>query len=700
MTYSIYNTSSSATYTITDGTVNIDTDLGLVGKGYLGYGPTINRNFLQLLENFSGATAPAKPIKGQLWYDSLNQAVKVYNGTSFSAISGSSLTATNISLNGDLTVSGNATFYGAVTLPALSGLTVNGTANITNVRGALAGPFNGTVGAITPNTGAFTTLTGTSGTFTTLTATTGYQGAANGPLNGTVGATTPNTGAFTTLSASTSITAGTIGIWAGNATITGVTLSGVSAGATGPLLGPHNGTVGATTPNTGAFTTLTATGTSNFAGTLNAATVNALNIGNTGATFTGTLNGPVNGPFNGTVGATTPNTGAFTTLSATNSIVVGTLGIWAGNATITGVTLSGVSAGATGVLNGPHNGTVGGITPNTGAFTTLTASTSISAGTIQLWAGNNTITGATISGQSSGATGTLLGPHNGTVGATTPNTGAFTTLTATSGYQGATSGDHNGTVGATVANTGSFTTLVTSGTIASTGNIVALATTSSTSATTGSLVVRGGAGIAGDIYCAGTIYGTVSGSITVNRINNTPIGDVTPSTGGFTVLTVNTNSAAVAIVNGGTNGIGDIGTNVKSFNTIYAKASTAAYADLAEMYVADATYEPGTVLDFGGAEEVTVSSNVRSKRVAGVVSTQPAYLMNSQAKGEFVVAVALTGRVPCKVRGPVAKGDLLVSAGEGYAMVDNDAVAGTIIGKAVQTNADGDGVVDVVVGRF
>ena len=637
MTYSIYNTSSSATYTITDGTVNIDTDIGLVGKGYLGYGPTINRNFLQLLENFSGATAPSKPIRGQLWYDSLNQAVKVYNGTTFSAISGSALTATNLTVANDLSVSGAASFYGTVTLPTLTGLTVSGTANMSTIRGSLGGPFNGTVGAITPNTGAFTTLTATSG----------YQGATSGAHNGTIGATTANTGVFTTLTAT----------------------SGYQGAATGPL----NGTIGATTANTGAFTTLTATS------------------GYQGAT---------SGAHNGTVGATTANTGAFTTVTASTGITVGTLSIWAGNATITGVTLSGVSAGATGVLAGPHNGTVGGVTPNTGAFTTVTASTGITAGSINLWAGNNTITGATIAGQSSGATGTLLGPHNGTVGEITPNTGVFTTLTATSGYQGATSGAHNGTIGATTANTGAFTTLTTSGTINASGNIVAAATTASTSTTTGSLVVKGGAGIAGDIYCAGTIYGTVNGSVTVARINSTPIGDVTPSTGGFTVLSINNNSASVAIANAGTNGIGDIGTSAKTFNTVYAKATTAQYADLAENYEADVLYEAGTVLDFGGDFDVTLSNTASSKRVAGIVSTAPAYLMNSHAEGNFIVPLALTGRVPCKVRGPVAKGDLMVSAGYGYAMADNDAIAGTIIGKAVQNNAGGDAVIDVVVGRF
>ena len=142
-------------------------------------------------------------------------------------------------------------------------------------------------------------------------------------------------------------------------------------------------------------------------------------------------------------------------------------------------------------------------------------------------------------------------------------------------------------------------------------------------------------------------------------------------------------------------------------NTIYCsnfsgRASSANYADLAENYLADAAYEPGTVLVFGGENEVTVTDKHNDRRVAGVVSTAPGYLMNSELTGETVVALALQGRVPCKVVGPVKKGDILVtSAKKGYAIVNNDPVVGTVIGKAVGTKTDlGDGVVEVVVGRI
>jgi hypothetical protein len=123
---------------------------------------------------------------------------------------------------------------------------------------------------------------------------------------------------------------------------------------------------------------------------------------------------------------------------------------------------------------------------------------------------------------------------------------------------------------------------------------------------------------------------------------------------------------------------------------------------LAERYLADLAYEPGTVIVFGGTNEVTSSTISNDRRVAGVVSTKPAHLMNAQLEGETVVDLALQGRVPCKVIGAVKKGDMLVtSAVPGYAVVNNDPKIGTVIGKAVGEKLDNEpGVVEVVVGRL
>jgi hypothetical protein len=105
------------------------------------------------------------------------------------------------------------------------------------------------------------------------------------------------------------------------------------------------------------------------------------------------------------------------------------------------------------------------------------------------------------------------------------------------------------------------------------------------------------------------------------------------------------------------------------------------------------------VLSFGGDQEVTISTQHHDTAVAGIVTSNPAYLMNSDLEGVHVTGVALMGRVPCRVLGPVKKGDLLVSAPDGYAQATQSANAGTIVGKSLE-DFDGDkGVIEVVVGR-
>lgn len=145
----------------------------------------------------------------------------------------------------------------------------------------------------------------------------------------------------------------------------------------------------------------------------------------------------------------------------------------------------------------------------------------------------------------------------------------------------------------------------------------------------------------------------------------------------------------------------NIGSTSLRFNTIFAKATSAQYADLAEIYTADQSYEPGTVVVFGGPNEITVTNIAHDTRVAGVISTNPAYLMNSDTIG---LPVALTGRVPCLVQGPVSKGDVLVtSVTAGAAQKINPArfQPGCVIGKSLENILDSElKIVEVVVGRF
>jgi hypothetical protein len=142
----------------------------------------------------------------------------------------------------------------------------------------------------------------------------------------------------------------------------------------------------------------------------------------------------------------------------------------------------------------------------------------------------------------------------------------------------------------------------------------------------------------------------------------------------------------------------DINGNIWS-NLFIGTATQARYADLAEVYVADAKYETGTVLEFGGEYEVTLAQD-STRKVAGVVSAKPAYLMNSECQGEHVVVVALTGRVPVKVRGIIRKGDMMIAAGDGYARPNGSPLLGSVLGKALENFDGGEGVIEIVVGRL
>ena len=134
-------------------------------------------------------------------------------------------------------------------------------------------------------------------------------------------------------------------------------------------------------------------------------------------------------------------------------------------------------------------------------------------------------------------------------------------------------------------------------------------------------------------------------------------------------------------------------------NILKTTASAALYADLAERYEADAEYEVGTVLVIGGEKEVTVTAQFADTRVAGIVSKNPAYMMNSEAgSDETHPYIALKGRVPCKVVGYVKKGDLVVtSSTPGYGCAAISVSAGAIIGKALGSQSEGLGIIEVLV---
>jgi hypothetical protein len=232
------------------------------------------------------------------------------------------------------------------------------------------------------------------------------------------------------------------------------------------------------------------------------------------------------------------------------------------------------------------------------------------------------------------------------------------------------------------------------------GNVLTGGLISATSTITSADNITGGNVLTGGLISA---TGNVSGgnlNVTGNIVDTGALSIITGSNGNIT-LSPNGTGVIIAskdILNGQANGVGNIGNATGYFNTIFAKATSAQYADLAEKYTADTDYAPGTVVMFGGSAEVTLCVNDACSRVAGVVSTNPSYRMNDGLQSEHTAMVALTGRVPTSVTGTVRKGDMMVSAGNGVARAEANPAVGTVIGKAL-ADSEGDAVIEVVVGR-
>jgi hypothetical protein len=501
MAYTVNKSNNSASpnqYTVQDGVVNSQTDLSFIGKGYAGYGESIAENFLHLLENFSNTTQPTKPIEGQLWWDSTNGKLKVYNGTAFQTAGGSApyqATAPSGLSQGDMWIdsdTGQLYFY-------------NGSSSV------LVGPPSSTG---TTNGFTYDTILDSSDANQNIT-----KWFNDGNLIAII-----SEDEFTPKSSIT-----------GFATIKkGITLSTAISG-------------------------------NKFQGTAS----DSDSLG--GVAAANYLRSNANDTTSGT-------------LSVAND--------------------GGVIVGADSDLTITVDGTGANIS-NTIADTDIT---------FKVNDGGVTKTVMTLDGANA-----RVG-----IGTTTPSATV----------------DVNGTIKAT--------------------NIETAVTGALTGDVTGNITGTGASSL-------GTL--AMGGTLTSKNI----LPDATTSY--------------------------DIGSSSKKYNTVYAKATSAQYADLAEIYESDAEYEVGTVVIFGGEKEITVSSMGADTRVAGVISENPAYLMNSEATGQ---AVALQGKVPCKVVGTINKGDMLVTHSQhpGVARKGNDPKVGTVIGKALEEyNSTEIGTINIVAGR-
>jgi hypothetical protein len=279
------------------------------------------------------------------------------------------------------------------------------------------------------------------------------------------------------------------------------------------------------------------------------------------------------------------------------------------------------------------------------------------------------------------ATGNITGGNLNTAGAVTGNGRALISLSASNIDTGTLAQARLANAAVTLGNTA-----LTLG-----ATVTTVAGLSSVTSTTFVGALTGAATTAGTVTTAAQPNITSVGTLTALTVT----GNVT----GGNLITAGLVSLS-SITKTGSNGVGNIGSSTSVFDTVFAKATSAQYADLAEMYEADQPIEPGVVVCFGGAKEVEICNIDACSRVAGVVSTNPSYLMNSGQTGDYVVAVALTGRVPVRVTGRVRKGDMMVSAGDGRARAETNPDMGTVIGKALADFNGGDGVIEVVVGRL
>jgi hypothetical protein len=314
-----------------------------------------------------------------------------------------------------------------------------------------------------------------------------------------------------------------------------------------------------------------------------------------------------------------------------------------------------------------------------------------------------------------------------TLGATVTTVAGLTSVTSTT-FVGALTGAATsaGTVTTaaqpSITSVGTLTSLTVSGAISTAGNI------------TGSYIIGNGSQLTG-LPASGLKWSTVANAApstpspgdfwynsytgikyqyTNDGTGNVWVDQSYPTT--FSTLAVTGNITAGnlsvstgivtlgSIVNANGNGVGNIGSSTGYFNTVFAKATSSQYADLAELYTADQDYPPGTVVEFGGKFDISISTQTHSTRTAGVISTNPSYTMNSALTGDHVLPVALTGRVPCRVIGKIHKGDRLVSsavAGIAMALDNRLYEPGCIIGKALEDyDSIEDGIIEIAVGRY
>ena len=666
MAYTINLTNGNIFATITDGTYNQSSSVTLVGKNYAGYGEFLDENFIQMLENFANSTSPTAPLNGQLWWDSTNNLLNVYSYGSSPpgtaqwkplAISTSSSSAPTNPVTGELwydTTNQQVKVY---------------TGSSFIVVGPAYSSSQGTTGAI-PET--ILDNTATPHYVTTLYSNSIRVAIFSSDADFTAAA--PVSTLFPTVFK---------GVTFSNATGTNMAGNLVSSAN---LVVTTGGTTRAVFTTTGANisgygnVTGNITGGNILTGGLISATGNI-----TGANFIGNVISPAGSNVSTTGNVTGGNILTGGIISATGNITGNFIN---GN----GYFLTGIITSVANINNGTSNVNIASAnanitvsvnsTPNVVVFTSAGANVAGYANvtgnvSANYYYGN----GSTLSGISAAASaaqienGTSNIKFTGSGGSATVGIGgtanvviidSTTVYANVANVQSIAKGGTNA-VGNIGSPTGYFQTAYISTVNAGTGNVTG--NVIGGNVLTGGYVTATGNVTGGNILAGGVISAT--GNITSGNL-------ITSGTTG--ILSVN------SIAHTGSNAVGNIGSSSSYFNQVFATATTALYADVAERFAADEVLEAGTVVELGGSAEITRSLTELSENVFGVISTRAAYLMNGGAgENDTHPPVAMTGRVPVKVTGVVHKGDRLVSAGAGIARAaqPGEATSFNVIGRSL-----------------
>lgn len=701
MPYIVNKSDGTELVVIDDGNLDTSTSLGLLGRNYSGYGEIQNENFVYLLENFSNIAAPARPVQGQLWFDTTTQRLNIYDRSTWKAVGAANVQATP-------PTNGSGGFWYKTTTNQLFIFEGNdwklvgpeAVENFGDTR-MVSEVLSDTVGTshavikILVNDFVLGILASDTFTINAETPISGFSEIVVGlNLNSLIGS----------FNGSLKGNADTASALQNPRTINGVVFDGQSditlrSNTTNRLIrgtyllgNDFDGSIGTSwsvdaTPNNTIGKVVARDGTGNFsAGTIT-------------ANLRGTLLGNV---------STTTGRSLFKIVEAEEFI---------------GANLSGNAATATRLQTARQ---INGVLFDGTANVTIPASAFNLSGprlAPNVVESDLTSLGTLVSLKVADA-GITIGSSNDSVITSNSTRGVEFKVDNSKGItfsiKDVAVGGGYGAIkfadSATMLAEGSedFPSLVPVGTVpinlgSRTSKFNAVHSTSVSSPTLNTSVInttnpQNVVTMTSNVVIDGNLI--VNGVSTIINSTETFIDDILLTLAAGSANPAAANGAGISIDGAGAQIFYSVNGDKWNINkdldagsfTFIGTATSARYADLAENYLADNTYEPGTVLDFDGEFEVTVSAE-NSTKIAGVVSQNPAYLMNSTLEGKYVVPVALQGRVFCKVIGPVKKGDMLTSAGNGFAKVNESPKIGSVIGKSIENFNGEQGLIEVVVGR-